>query len=98
MGTRFILWAAFTFCSHFDFHRHVAELLIDALAPQKWPPVIKVSLHGPPHRDPSNDSEAFTRDEGPGPGLISQHYFAKHQARGEEYQPNDEAHPALSQH
>ena len=75
----------------------MAELFVDSAAPAKRPPVIKVDLHRPPHGDPSGDGKAFPRNDGPSAALVPQQSLAEYEAYGKEYQPDEQAAPALIQ-
>jgi hypothetical protein len=49
-----------------NFHWHVAELAVDPAPSKQRPPIVKVYLHRPPHRDPACDRQTLPQDAGPG--------------------------------
>ena len=65
-----------------DFHRHVAQLLIDSAAAAQRPPIVKVDLHRAPHRDPARDRQTLLQYAGPSARLAVQQHPADDETRG----------------
>lgn len=62
------------------------------------PPVVKKYLHGPPHRDPADDGQAFARDAVTGTRSHVADEIGGKQAERDEEDAYHEAHAALRQH
>ena len=80
-----------TFALLDEFHWHVAQLGKSPTQSQQRPPIVKIDLHGSPHRDPSANRKALPRDGSPRSRLLRQQKPTEEQAGSKEYQPDDKA-------
>jgi len=78
-----------------DFYRNLAEFCVDPAPSTQRPPIVKIYLHWPPHRDPSCNCETLPQDSGPRTLLPPQQCLDDREAGGQERQADKQTRPAL---